>query len=161
MTVWSLLTANEDPTSPSSHILPVEQPKQLKTFFWSHLHSLHQTALSEGRGLSHILPALSAEAVIGYNSHNLHVVFYRKEEVQEKTKINVFFLCGLWRLTMEITLPYISWLLCCILSRHPYTVMNGRKAVAQIRLLLWINLFSKGSFTSYIYKKYQPFQNRK
>ena len=95
MTVWSLLTANEDPTSPSSPTLPAEQPKRLKHSSGLTIFPLHLTALSEGRGLSHILPALSAEAVIGYNSRSLHVVFYRKEEVQEKTKINVLVLCGL------------------------------------------------------------------
>lgn len=101
------------------------------TFLWSHhLPSPRPTALSKRTGgRSPVLPALSADAVGGCNIYNLRVVFSRKEEIQDKTKITVVVLWGLWRLTTEseraLTLPCISWLLCCILSRHPYTIMNG------------------------------------
>lgn len=93
MTVWSRLTASGDPTSPSSPTLPVERPKRLSNIPpvppSPLTPALHPTALSRPGPQPCVLPALSAEPAVGCNSHDLHVVFYRKEEIQDKTKITV------------------------------------------------------------------------
>lgn len=124
MTAWSLLTASDDPTSHSSPTPPVGQPNMQisniprvpPSFPLSiRLHSQKGPSL-----LSLVLPpALSAQAPPPRRMSQSASRFccccltgWRKCET--KTKINVLLLGGLWRLTMEITLPCISWLLCCI-----------------------------------------------
>lgn len=102
MTAWSRLTASGDPTSPSSPTLPVERPKRLSKHSSGpavsppppsptpqnhHHHHHHPTALSRPGPqpcVLPVLPALSAESVVGTQQSRSA---YRKEEIQDKTKI--------------------------------------------------------------------------
>ena len=117
MTVWSPSIASEDPTSPSSPTLPVGRHKRL-----SDIPLVPPTpvtppdcSLKQTGGHSHVLPALSADAIVGCNICNLKLVgflflglfffflgfffffflFYKKEKIQHKTKISVVVLCDL------------------------------------------------------------------
>lgn len=99
MTVWSPSTASGDPTSPSSPTLPVGRPKRLSYIPLAPPSPLspHPTALSKDRGHVPVLPALSVDAVGWTQHYNLQVVFYRKEEIQDKNKDN----CGCSVLAFE------------------------------------------------------------
>uniref|UniRef100_A0A3B4U5H7 non-specific serine/threonine protein kinase n=2 Tax=Seriola TaxID=8160 RepID=A0A3B4U5H7_SERDU len=76
MTVWSPSTASGDPTSPSSPTLPVGRPERLSNIPLVPLSPLTppDCTLKKTAGHSPVLPALSADAVVGCNIYNLKVV---------------------------------------------------------------------------------------
>lgn len=102
MTVWSPSTASGDPTSPSSPTPPAGRPKRLSNIPLvppSPPHP-HPTALSKRPGgHSPVLTALSADAAVGCNSHNLRVVFLQERGSRRQNKDNCG--CSVWPLKTD------------------------------------------------------------
>lgn len=130
MTVWSPSTASGDPTSPSSPTPPVGRPKRLSNIPLVPPSALHPTRLHSQKtgatapSFQHCLQMPLVDVTFPI----CKLCFFQEGGNSRQNKDNCG--CSVRPLKTdhgerELTLPHISSLLCCILSRHPYTIMNG------------------------------------